>query len=83
MAEAKAITTHIVEYLEEHAEAGGSLESIAIWWMTRQQASEPKGAIRAALEQLRSAGVIADHITPDGKTVYFLNGESDARPRDS
>lgn len=81
MAEAKAINTHIVEYLEAHAEAGGSLESIAIWWMTRQQASEPKDTVRAALEQLRSAGVIADHVTPDGQTVYFLSGESDARTR--
>lgn len=81
MAEAKAITTHIVEYLEEHAEGGGSLESIAIWWMTRQQASEPKDTVRAALDHLRSTGVIADHVMPDGQTVYFLSDERDARTR--
>ena len=74
MAEAKAITAHVVEYLEEHVQAGGSLESIATWWMTRQQVSEPKDTVRAALKQLRSAGVIADHMTPDGQTVYFLSG---------
>lgn len=81
MAEAKAITAHIVEYLEEHAEGGGSLESLAIWWMTRQQASEPKDTVRAALAQLRSAGVVTDHVTADGRTVYFLSGEQDAPTR--
>lgn len=78
MAEAKEITKHIVQYLEEHAEAGGSLESIAIWWMTRRQASESKETVRAALGQLCSAGVITD-LTPAGQTVYFLSGERDAR----
>lgn len=69
------LTQQILEYLEEHPEAGDTLEGIATWWVQCQQVSESVIAVRQALQQLESDGIVTERKTPSGKTLYFLRDD--------
>lgn len=67
------ITRKILRYLMRHPHAQDTVEGIAHWWLLEEQIREGVRQVRAALEQLTSAGLISEIRRADSTIVYRLN----------
>lgn len=56
-----------------HPHAQDTVEGIAHWWLLEEQIREGVRQVRAALEQLTSAGLISEIRRADSTIVYRLN----------
>ena len=60
----------ILRYLAAHPDACDSVDGICDWWLVRQQRSDTRVAVAAALEGLVAAGEMEASTGSDGLTVY-------------
>jgi Fe2+ or Zn2+ uptake regulation protein len=77
MKDDSTVRNDISEFLKENAGSGASLQSIATWWVLRQQATTSPTIVQQAIKQLMEAEVVNERQTPDGRTVYFLREQQD------
>jgi hypothetical protein len=66
----ESIARTIACYLAANPGAADTVDGIRRWWLTPAQVDAPIERIRAALEQLRSAGYVAARRMPDGRVVF-------------
>lgn len=60
----------ILRYLAAHPDACDSVDGICDWWLVRQQRSDARVAVAAALDDLVATGEMEASTGSDGLTVY-------------
>ena len=60
----------ILRYLNDCPDAGDTLEGIATWWILQQRLNESLHTVEAALQRLKSQGLVSDQRGPGGRVVY-------------
>lgn len=69
------ITRRVLEYLAERQDAQDTLEGIVEWWLVKQQLVEQTAAVREALDELVSDGLLVARADANTRTFYSLNRE--------
>lgn len=71
-----ALERQIFGYLQNHRQAGDTLQGIAKWWLLCHRVDESVLLVKRTLEVLKTKGVVVERRLPDGSYLYFLNGLS-------
>jgi Fe2+ or Zn2+ uptake regulation protein len=67
------VAQRILGYLRKNRAAGDTLEGIATWWMMRQRVTETTETVQRVIRQLNEAGLIHEHATATGRTLYVAS----------
>ncbi len=70
------IADYISKYLQEHRNAGDTLEGIVKWWVMSQQLDLSVSTVQQALEQLEASGIVVKNRGADGRTRYLVRAPS-------
>ena len=70
----KALEQQILKYLAAHPQACDTVEGVAKWWVMSQQVAETVLAVRGALGRLKQKGLVEEHRSADGQTLYKVKG---------
>jgi len=62
----------ILQYLQNHPDAGDTVEGIAQWWLAQQDAGEDEVLVEQALNHLVKQGLVARHVLVDGTILYTV-----------
>ena len=68
---------YILEHLRQNPHAGDTLEGITRWWLLSQQVTHSVAAVKEALEQLKSDGLIVEREVGSGRPVYVASEDED------
>ncbi len=72
-----SVSRELERYLESQPHAADSLEGISTWWISKQCIHYELKVVRAALENLVSAGIVSRTSSSGNKgPVYRLNEKS-------
>jgi len=66
----------IFGYLQNHQQAGDTLQGIAKWWLLCHRVDESVLLVKRTLEVLKKKGIVVERRLADGSYLYFLNGLS-------
>lgn len=69
--------TYILEHLRQNPHAGDTLEGITRWWLLSQQVTQSVAAVKEALEQLKSDGLIVEREVGGSWPVYVASENED------
>lgn len=67
------VARRVLEYLAERPDAQDTLEGIVEWWLVKQRIAEQTAAVREALEELVSEGLLVSRADSSARTFYSLN----------
>ena len=62
----------ILQYLQNHPDAGDTAEGIAEWWLTEHDTNEAEVLVEQALTHLVKQGVLERHVLVEGTILYEL-----------
>ena len=62
----------ILQYLQNHPDAGDTVEGIAQWWLAQQDVGESEVLVEQALNHLVKLGLLKRHVLVEGTILYEL-----------